>query len=174
MSRSKILLAIAGAASIAAVVLGLGWFGLIPPQQPANLPGDAFLIDRLKEKELALSELNTQYLREDRSNAKTRYDLQKKYGSQIDQLVGADATPEDLALLALWAHREEHQLMPTEKYVLYYVFFNGIDRLGKLKGDRAKYALWKVKEDVVKSGQYDGAYCAELEEAAKSQREGFL
>lgn len=95
------------------------------------------------------------------------------YIRRFDSIVGDNLTPEDLANLAIWAEPKalnpkslEPERLKPEGDIYQIVFYRTIARLGQKKGIRERYALWRVRQNVVLSGDFDGAPGEALMDAA--------
>jgi hypothetical protein len=158
MSKNKIT--IVAALIIASIlVIGYLWFpGLELP--PSLIPPASY---EPKSIEKRITQLNALTAIHDPNGT--------DYRSAVEQIIGEHASPEDLAMLAIWA--EQHDPWISLKDPMHYhVFYTSVFRLGKSKDPRSKYALWKVRNSVALSGGHFDAQLAEVLDEMQEQQNG--
>lgn len=142
---------------------------VLPPRQPA-LPAGAYDESHVSAKEAEFTKLADEYRADANRPGETGAQLQKrigdKYNRRFTQILGASNSPEDLAMLALWAY---HQPGFWGDNVYDGLFFGNIALLGKMKDDRAKYALWRIRKQVQDDGKFDAHYAETIIEAEEMQ-----
>jgi len=156
------------------VAIVLWWLGFeLPPAlfAPGNYDSSS-IAARITELKALLPQYDNdvnEYLRNQNNNPNLVYmKLDPKYYAKIDEIVGKDASPEDLAMLAIWAEREDPWL---EHERLIYRLVNGtsVSRLAKAKDIRSRYALWKVRQALVQEGHFDGGLACGIVESEEEQ-----
>jgi hypothetical protein len=118
---------------------------------------------------IMLEALAKQFTTDEILYGRKRDDLWRKYNLLVDKDIGENNSPEELAMLVIWTrHCQLKQL--NKKWTLYeYIFGCCVARLGKLNGDRAKYALWKVAQDLYHTVPFFVRASEEIEEAGENQ-----
>ena len=140
-----------------------------PYSTPPLLPPKAYDESRISNKKVALEALEKQFTTDEVLFGKKRDDLWRKYDLLVDKNVGANSSPEDLAMLAIWTHHCQLKELDKGWSLYHYIFGCCVARLGKMNGDRAKYALWKVAQDLYHTVPFFVRASEEIEEAGDDQ-----
>lgn len=140
----------------------------LPIPKPA-LPASAYDESRLSAKKAQFRQLADDY-RYDPNRVGTAAQFAKRVGNKYEQrfeeILGKGNSPEDLAMLALWAYKQPGFWGDC---IYNGLFFGNIALLGEMKGDRAKYALSKIRQQVQLDGHFDGYYAESIVEAEEQQ-----
>ncbi len=172
ITKIHIVVVVVVVACISALTIALAFLvGFELPPKVSNLPSDAYDEARVRPKEIQLSKIAADYMAEYRINVGEAAAQQRneRYERLIDGIIDPSTTPEELAMLAIWAHHRNPEI-GGKNAVENGVYFGNIYRLGKIKGDRAAYALWKIRIATFLSGYLDAHYAEEIVEAQEAQR----
>jgi hypothetical protein len=168
MSRKSLIIA------IGIVVLGLpcavmGYLNFLdlPPPPFVILPLDAYNAGRLHSKKVMLRSLADEYNQNRTVESSKETDL---CDQRIHKIIGEDVSPEDLALLAIWAESSDPYL-ESHNIVYRNLFYGNLFSLAKMKGNsRAAYALWKIRESLARVHRWDGELAESMESAQSDQQ----
>jgi hypothetical protein len=152
MSKRKIAIA------AALIAIGFVWVEFFPGLElpPSLTPPAKYDPKSVEERIIQL-------------NALTRTDPNRLSNKlAVEKIIGENASPEDLAMLAIWA--EQHDPWVSSQNQIYsIVFYTSVVRLGDKKDQRSKYALWKVRNSVALSGHFDADLAETLDEMQERQ-----
>lgn len=162
--RGALLIAMVVALLATGAVVGAFLFLTdLPPAPVVQLPSEAYKEARLQSKIEQLTSLAA------RLGTTSEIEQQKQCEAAVAAIIGSSASPEDLALLAIWAERQEPWL--TSNCVYRTIFFGDINKLAELRGDkRAEYGLWKIRESLFHQRRWDGHVSEAVEEAQQKQQ----
>ena len=163
-----------------AVIVGFWWCGYELP--PTLIPPGDFNFSSISSRATELRNLEPKYLADVdfylRAPANQKppecnlvyVKVDPTYFALVDRIVGKDASPEDLAMLAIWAEQQDPWL-ESRNHVYSIVFYGNIGRLGKLKTMRARYALWRIRAALAQSIHLDGHLAESIVEAQDEQND---
>lgn len=124
--------------------------------------------------ETRLTQLNRQYLvqlanQEKAGNQNASVDLSRNVAPKIEAIIPANLAPDDLAKLALWAESRDPGLT-SDSYIYRYLFVTNLQKLSKIRNERAYSAIKRVKRELKNRKRYDGHLSETIEEAETSKK----
>jgi hypothetical protein len=162
--RKRVLLGIVvGLSAVVAVAVTFWFVSDLPPAPFVQVSSEAYNETNVQSKTAKLVLLAEEYGRAQ------NIEQQKDCVAAVDAVIGDTASPEDLALLAIWAEQQQPWL--TSSCVYRSIFFGDIQKLAAMRGNqRAAYAIWKIRESLVHEHRWDGHLSEVVQEAQRKQQ----